>query len=142
MATPTRKVLLCYLENKKALMLPPKAEVEDLSYLNSEFLKTFSFQSNVKLRVTFQRYDEMWGEYVDLDESDEIFDKDKLKVVVTPLLQSAASSVATVGSEGRLTVVSQPTIFYYYIYSLVTLVAQPLCYRKGGARDYIYYFKL
>ena len=99
MAAPTLKVLLCYLENKKALMLPPKAEVEDLSYLNSEFLKTFSFQSNVKLRVTFQRYDEMWGEYVDLDESDEIFDKDKLKVVVTPLLQSAASSVATVGSD-------------------------------------------
>ena len=41
----------------------------------------------------------MWGEYVDLDESDEIFDKDKLKVVVTPMLQSAASSVATFGSD-------------------------------------------
>uniref|UniRef100_A0A1X7V838 Uncharacterized protein n=1 Tax=Amphimedon queenslandica TaxID=400682 RepID=A0A1X7V838_AMPQE len=91
MAAPNRKVLLCYLENKKALMLPPKAEVEDLSYLNNEFLMTFSFQSNVKLRVTFQQYDEMWREYVDLNESDVIFDKDKLKVVVTLLLTTPYS---------------------------------------------------
>ena len=80
----SHSVLLCYLENKKALKLPPKSGIQDLSYLNNEFLNNFSFESNVKLRVTFQRYDEMcMGEYVDLDESDEIFDKDKLKVVAS-----------------------------------------------------------
>ena len=62
----SRSILLCYLENKKALKLPPKSGIQDLSYLNNEFLKNFSFESNVKLRVTFQRYDEMWGEYMSL----------------------------------------------------------------------------
>ena len=81
-----RTVLVCYLEHKKVIRLPPQSAVQDLTYLSNEFLKAFSFDSNVNLKVTFQRYNEDWGEDVDLDESDEIFDKDKLKVIVTPLL--------------------------------------------------------
>ena len=48
--------------------------------------ESISFETNVSIKVTFQRYNEEWEEDIDLDECDEIFDKDKLKVIVTPLL--------------------------------------------------------
>lgn len=94
----SRSVLLCYLENKKALKLPPKSGIQDLSYLNNEFLTNF-FLIKREVKIYFSEIRQNVGGDIDLDESDEIFDKYKLKVVVTPMLHSAASSVATFGSD-------------------------------------------
>lgn len=57
-----------------------------MDYLRREFLVQFKFEANVKLDVTFQRFDSDWNEFVDLEDADEICDKDKLKAVVTPIL--------------------------------------------------------
>ena len=39
------------------------------------------------LKVTFQHgFDSEWNEYVDLDDTEEIRHKDKLKAVITPLI--------------------------------------------------------
>lgn len=100
-----RTVLVSYLDHKKIVKLPPQgrhtASVNDFSYLSKEFIREFSFESNVKLKITFQRFNKEWEEDIDLEESDEIFDKDKLKAIVTPLLysNSTPSSVCTADPE-------------------------------------------
>ena len=53
--------------------------LDDLQFLESEFKTSFSFQKNVRLCVTFQRYDKDWEEYVDLEPTDIIENKDKLR---------------------------------------------------------------
>ena len=50
----------------------------------NEFLKSFYFESNVKLQVTFQAFDPEWDDFVDLVEDAVLQRKDKGKVVVTP----------------------------------------------------------
>ena len=63
--------------------------LDDLQFFESEF-KTFSFHKNVRLCVTFQRYDKDWEEYVDLEPTDIIENKDKLRTVVSPLLEESS----------------------------------------------------
>ena len=63
----------------------------------------------MRLVVTFQRFDNEWNEYVDLEEDEVINDKDKLKVVVSPSLSDTCSTedlsevhVSTVQSQRKL----------------------------------------
>ena len=81
-----KTVLLSYLERNKVFQIPDEKNDTDLTFLEKGFRKTFSYASNVSLTVTFQRYDEAWGEYIELSEDDIIRNKDKLKVVVTPCM--------------------------------------------------------
>ena len=70
-AAVTKSVLVSYLDRPSGL--------DDLQFLESEFKTSFSFQKNVRLCVTFQRYDKDWEEYVDLEPTDIIENKDKLR---------------------------------------------------------------
>ena len=67
------------------MIISPEESESELDYLRREFLVLFKFEANVKLDLTFQRFDSDWNEFVDLEDADEICDKDKLKVVVTPI---------------------------------------------------------
>ena len=86
MSSAAKTVLLSYLEKNKRIVIPSEKSESDLRYLNNQFIAHFNFESNVKLDITFQRFESEWNEYIDLEDTDEINDKDKLKVVVTPLL--------------------------------------------------------
>ena len=50
-------------------------------------MKNFNFSSNIVL----QKFDEEWDAFVDFENDAVIAHKEKLKVVVTPLLSDAAS---------------------------------------------------
>lgn len=86
MSSAPKTVLLSYLEKNKRIVISGEKSESDLRYLNNQFIAQFNFSSNVKLDITFQRFESEWNEYIDLEETDKINDKDKLKVVVTPLL--------------------------------------------------------
>ena len=64
----------------------------DVQYIESVFKSVFSFDRNVKLCITFQRFDADWNEFVDLEIGDEINHKDKLKAIVSPLLSNIENS--------------------------------------------------
>ena len=81
-----KTVLLSYLENNKKVVIPANSSKSDLEYLRDIFLTSFKFESNVQLDITFQRFDSDFQEFVDMEDSDEVCHKDKLKAVVTPIL--------------------------------------------------------
>lgn len=47
---------------------------------------TFKFGSNIKLDIISQKYDPEWDALVDLSDEDFLNHKDKLKMVIQPLL--------------------------------------------------------
>ena len=63
----TRRVLLSYLDRNKPVIVPQDTE-SDISFLRKQFLRSFNYSKNVRLVVTFQRFDNEWNEYVDLEE--------------------------------------------------------------------------
>jgi hypothetical protein len=75
-----------------------------MKFLEEEFRKEFKFHSNVHLTITFQKYDADWGSFVDLEENVSLPFKEKLKVVVSPVLASAPNS-----SVSDVSVVDPPT---------------------------------
>ena len=77
-----KKVPVSFLERKQVFEVPNIIE-DDLSYLTSEVLKGFTFNTNVNLEVTFQKYDKDWDEYLDVSKDYRVEDKDRLKAVVT-----------------------------------------------------------
>lgn len=72
------------------MKIPDSAE-SDLKFLTKEFRREFKFDSNVDLVVTFQHFDSEWREYIDLEADSSVCHKDKLKVIVTPLLVTPAT---------------------------------------------------
>lgn len=89
-----KRVLLSYIDRKKQVIIPPDT-VDNMNYLKQEFLSSFNFSKNIKMAVTFQRYDPEWDDFVDLDDCAVIENKDKLKVVVCPLLADVSSCSTT-----------------------------------------------
>ena len=81
-----KSVFISYLDRNKVICIPPTS-TSDVHYIESQFKSVFSFGKNVKLQVTFQRFDSEWQEFIDLEEKDIVNNKDKLKAVVLPLLQ-------------------------------------------------------
>lgn len=94
----SKSVLVSYLERNKKIEIPDSKSrrLSDVQYIESVFKSVFSFDRNVKLCITLQRFDTEWNEFVDLEVGDEINHKDKLKAVVSPLLNTTfeASSVS------------------------------------------------
>lgn len=80
------QVLVSFMDRRKVLKIAPNTQISDISFLTKEFRKEFSFERNVNVAITFQRYDPGWDEMVDLDPDSRINDKDKLTAVVTPIL--------------------------------------------------------
>lgn len=83
-----KNVLISYGERNKVLRIPQVINEPDVRHLEKEFRKEFKFLGNVNLDISFQRFDNDWEEYVELDESCTIKNKEKLKAIVTPLLVS------------------------------------------------------
>lgn len=83
-----KSVLVCYSDRKKVFKIDPKKQMSDIEFLTMEFKKEFSFETQVNVSVTFQRFDPEWGESVDLDIDSDINHKDKLVAVVMPVLQT------------------------------------------------------
>ena len=94
----TKSILVTYLERNKVLKIPSLdaniTKVSDIILLMDDFKKEFKFDCNVRLEITFQKFDSEWGEYVDLDEGSTLEHKDKLNAVVTPMLTTPSSSVS------------------------------------------------
>lgn len=91
MAADAKKtVVLSYQGSNKKVAVPQTKGMTDVQYLEEEFKKRFNFtETNVK--VTFQHLDEDFGGYIDLEDGDEICHKEKLNVVVIPILSPPSS---------------------------------------------------
>lgn len=89
-------VLVSYNGRNKLVKIPGQFEGKDIDYLDKQCRKLFSFSSNVHINLTFQKYDPIWETDLDLDEDYTATNKDKLKLVVTPLLQTPTVSESTI----------------------------------------------
>ena len=87
-----RQVLVSYLERNKKITIPEYSGDSDIEYLRREFRANFDYGKNVRLQITFQRYDPEWEEFVDLDEDGEVYHKDKLKAVVSLLSDNSVQN--------------------------------------------------
>ena len=58
----------------------------DYEYLESSYHTLFKFEKQVNLQIFFQRFDEVFSEFVDLEPDEELSDFEKLNVVVFPIL--------------------------------------------------------
>ena len=76
-----KQVLVTYLDRKKVLSIPQGSNVGDIDFLENEFLQVFGLSGSRS--VTFQRFNSIFQEYVDLEYNCEINDKDKLQAIVT-----------------------------------------------------------
>ena len=92
MSSATKSVLVSYLERNKVIRVPIVKEDTDLEFIRKEFIKLFSFEENVRLCLSFQRFDEDWKDYIEIDEGDDIENKEKIKVIVIPVLGTPRSS--------------------------------------------------
>ena len=102
MAESSDKTILSYLERNKKITIPANTPKSDLEYLRGIFLTSFQFESNVLLDITIQRFDADLNDFIDLEDGDEVFHKDKLKAVVTPILAQDTPEPSSACSEVRL----------------------------------------
>ena len=80
------------MERNKIIKVPLIKDKTDLAYVRDEFIKVFTFEKNVGLCLSFQRYDSEWEDFVEIDDTEELKDKEKIKVVVIPVLSTPATS--------------------------------------------------
>ena len=80
MSQDKKQVLLTYKDSNKVVSIPVEKSGSDFEYLTTEFVQLFKLGSFAHLDVTFQTFHKDWGEYVDLEQDDDVCDKDKLKV--------------------------------------------------------------
>lgn len=77
----TRAVLVSYLGSNKVLKIP-SGTADDIEYLRGVFCQEFSVEPNIGC-IIFQKYDNDWSEYIDLESDAHLQNKDRLKAVVT-----------------------------------------------------------
>ena len=80
-----KSIMLSYCDRNKIVSVPKEKEETDIAYLEDKFRKSFAYQNNVSILISLQKFDTDWQEYIELDEHAVVDNKDKLKVVVTPL---------------------------------------------------------
>ena len=83
MSSGKKTVLVSYLERNKVIRIPESKKENDIDYLAKEFKKVFAFDRNVNILLTFQKFDQDWNEYIDLDDDSVLCNKDKIKAVVS-----------------------------------------------------------
>ena len=86
-------VLVQYLDRNKRINIPRLKEETDIEFLQSEFRKSFNLSGNVSIVISFQRYDPEWEEYVEIENYEDVKNKEKLKVVVAPCLHTPTESM-------------------------------------------------
>ena len=90
----SKKVLVSYLERKKTFELADTVE-NDVEFLTSEVMKSFSLDNNATIEITLQKYDDDWDTYLDVEENYVAQHKDHFEVVVTPILLDKGSGNQT-----------------------------------------------
>ena len=93
MAGNSKKVvLISYNDFNKIVSIPQKQNQPDLEYLTQQCKKLFKFGVNVNLDIVFQKFDPEWNTLVDLTEDYILSNKDKLNMVVQPMLNDSIKS--------------------------------------------------
>ncbi len=87
-----KTVLVCYNGNKKPIRVPPGEN--EMEFLKNRCSSLFKFDDNVRLHITFQKFDKDWDEMVDLEEDSVVCHKDKLNMVVQPSLMPIEVSLS------------------------------------------------
>ena len=95
--TGKKSVLVSYLERIEIPRDKPR-KMADVQYIESVFKSVFSFDRNVKLCITFQRFHTDLNEFVDLELGDDMNHKNKSKVVVSPLSNNFETSSVSVSA--------------------------------------------
>lgn len=81
-----KKVMVSFNDLNKVISIHSGTGKRDINVLKEQCIRMFKFGSNIKLDMTFQRYDSDWAAFVDLQDSDDLNNKDKLKLVIQPML--------------------------------------------------------
>lgn len=75
----TKSILVSYLERNKVFKIPQVDEAgEDLVCLKELFKKEFDIRPSLDMKISFQRYDQEWEEFVELEKNCFLFHKEKL----------------------------------------------------------------
>ena len=83
-------VLVQYLNRNKRI------KETDIEFLQSEIRKSFNLSGNVSIMISFQWYDpewEEWEEYVEIQNYEDVKNKEKLKVVGARCLHTPTESM-------------------------------------------------
>jgi hypothetical protein len=91
----TKSVMVSYNDLNKIVTLQSN---ENLETLKKRCVSLFKFGANVKLDIVFQKYDPDWDAQIDLCDDYLLIHKDKLKMVVQPLLNDESSVKSDVSS--------------------------------------------
>ena len=83
-------VLVQYLDRNK---IPRLKEETDIEFLQFEFCISFNLSKNVSIVISFQWYDPEWEEYVEIENYEDVKDKEMLKVVVAQCLHTSTESM-------------------------------------------------
>ena len=77
---------------------------KEVACLKEQFCRAFNETISEGQFITFQRFDSTWDSFVDLEESDAVEDRDKLKVVITEVRADSTntSSRDTVNSRDEV----------------------------------------
>ena len=78
-----KTVLVSFKERNKVLLISNSTNEKEVACLKEQFCRTFNETISEGQFITFQRFDSTWDSFVDLEESDSVEDRDKLKVVIT-----------------------------------------------------------
>ncbi len=75
------KAVLVYLCERNKILKVPAGSTNEVDLLELEFKREFNITDSM-VQITFQRYDEDWEEYIEIDKQTPIKHKEKLKAVV------------------------------------------------------------
>lgn len=89
-----KSVMVSYNGRNKPVRIPNSLNETHVQYLDKECRRMFGFSSMQPMNVTFQKYDSEWEMEVDLDNFYIASNKDKLKLLVTPLLSAATGQIS------------------------------------------------
>ena len=85
-------ILVSYNELNKVIKIPPCENCE-VTYVRKECLKLFKFGSNVSVDLVFHKFDDEWDSWLDIDDDHTFKSKEKLKMVVQPILNDTVTSL-------------------------------------------------
>ena len=87
-----KKVLVSYLERNKVGTIPAETIDGDVSYVVNECRKMFGLGECANVVVVLQKFDSEWDAFVDMEEGDALSNRDKVKVVVMPILDEGSKT--------------------------------------------------
>ena len=93
-------VLVSYCDRNKKIIIPDPGN--HIEFLTKECIKSFFFSSNVNIQLTFQMFDNDWDCFVDLESDYVAKNKDKLKLIVTPVINDSLTPQTKTPTEVNL----------------------------------------